>query len=276
MLLRDFIRVLHVALIEIEVLIVLLVFGIQAGIGTLVLVFPADDLDLHALKHLLEGFVSGLFGRDNAERDLEFSLARCVDLFHSLLLRCASLPGILGMLEFLLGGPGLLRCEQRRGVFALLRVTRVLGVKVAVSLDRPIGAVQDHALSGYIHAGTATAEHALCLRGGHDLLLLFLRDFDRAWVLGNLYPLYLESLRVHPSDVDQTFHVKEVLTDISLEVHFLSLCVYFGDLAEHIGSVLPPGHVLRVHHSYLPEEGIDVGLRLSKIEIHKLMAICEL
>jgi hypothetical protein len=30
------------------------------------------------------------------------------------------------MLEFLLGGPGLLRCKQRRGVFALLRVTLVL------------------------------------------------------------------------------------------------------------------------------------------------------
>jgi len=81
---------------------------------------------------------------------------------------------------------------------------------------------------------------------------------------------------MHPSDMNQTLHIQDVLTDISLKVDFLFLCIYFGNLTEHIRSVLSPGYLFRVHDSYLSQKGIDVCLSLSQINIHKFMTICKL
>jgi hypothetical protein len=65
MLLRDFIRVLHITLVDIEFFI-LLVLLIQTLLRALFFVLPSNDLNLHSIEHLFKTLVVPLLSGDDA------------------------------------------------------------------------------------------------------------------------------------------------------------------------------------------------------------------
>jgi hypothetical protein len=76
--------------------------------------------------------------------------------------------------------------------------------------------------------------------------------------------------------VDEALDIEHVLPDVPLKVKLLTRCIDLGQVAEHVGAILPPCDLFWVEHRNLSQECVNISARSREVDVHKLVLVCEL
>mmetsp|Transcript_12923 Transcript_12923/g.21872 ORF Transcript_12923/g.21872 Transcript_12923/m.21872 type:complete len:283 (+) Transcript_12923:1364-2212(+) len=123
----------------------------------------------------------------------------------------------------------------------------------------------------------ATADDALGPGGAPHLRDLLLRQLDRTGVPVELNLLDSEGLlALEASDVNEALDVDEVVLDVAAHHQLLALLVGPHLLGHHVGAVISPGDVGGEGDRDLAQEGVDVGLKIERVDRQELVLAREL